>query len=98
MNSDLVEHLKGYDMGSLLKKSKYGAEYDGDCIREGELKPHYYNVHNIDFLRDSGLLRGFCLGNAIKYIDRAGKKDGETEEKDLRKAMEYLKIYLGDKR
>lgn len=31
---------------------------------------------------------GFCLGNAVKYISRAGKKGDEIE--DLRKAEWYL--------
>lgn len=31
---------------------------------------------------------GFCLGNAIKYISRAGKKNNTLE--DLRKARWYL--------
>lgn len=30
----------------------------------------------------------FCLGNAVKYISRAGKKNDEIE--DLKKAMWYL--------
>lgn len=34
----------------------------------------------------------FHLGNAIKYILRAGKKDNEIQ--DLRKAMWYLKRHL----
>lgn len=32
----------------------------------------------------------FCLGNAIKYIWRAGKKDGEDLLTDLAKARWYL--------
>ena len=32
----------------------------------------------------------FCLGNAVKYICRAGKKPGEDEVKDLEKAVDYL--------
>lgn len=31
---------------------------------------------------------GFCLGNTVKYISRAGKKGGRLE--DLRKAAWYL--------
>lgn len=30
----------------------------------------------------------FCLGNAIKYISRAGKKDSELD--DLKKAVWYI--------
>lgn len=36
----------------------------------------------------------FCLGNAIKYILRAGRKDKETKLQDIEKAMWYLKWYL----
>ena len=32
---------------------------------------------------------GFCLGNTIKYISRAGKKDDTVQE--LEKALWYLK-------
>ena len=33
---------------------------------------------------------GFCLGNCVKYVSRAGKKDPLTEIEDLRKAAWYL--------
>jgi hypothetical protein len=33
---------------------------------------------------------GFCLGNTVKYISRAGKKDPTKELEDLRKARWYL--------
>ena len=33
---------------------------------------------------------GFCLGNAVKYISRAGKKDPAKEIEDLEKAVWYL--------
>ena len=33
---------------------------------------------------------GFCLGNTIKYISRAGKKYPEKELEDLEKARWYL--------
>jgi len=32
----------------------------------------------------------FCLGNAVKYISRAGKKNKETEKEDLLKAKWYI--------
>ena len=32
----------------------------------------------------------FCLGNAIKYISRAGKKDKSKEIEDLEKAIWYI--------
>ena len=33
---------------------------------------------------------GFCLGNAVKYVSRAGKKDPKKEIEDLKKAAWYL--------
>jgi hypothetical protein len=33
---------------------------------------------------------GFCLGNTIKYISRAGKKKVGTYLEDLKKAQWYL--------
>lgn len=33
---------------------------------------------------------GFCLGNTVKYIARAGKKDPEATVEDLKKARWYL--------
>lgn len=33
---------------------------------------------------------GFCLGNAVKYISRAGKKNPAKECEDLEKARWYL--------
>ena len=37
---------------------------------------------------------GFCLGNAVKYISRAGKKDPAKEYEDIKKAIWYLQYYL----
>jgi hypothetical protein len=43
-----------------------------------------------DFIRDQGL--NYHLGNAIKYICRAGHKDSKVE--DLKKAIHYLENEL----
>jgi hypothetical protein len=37
---------------------------------------------------------GFCLGNTVKYIQRAGKKSVDTEIQDLEKARWYLDYYI----
>ncbi|WP_314315174.1 DUF3310 domain-containing protein [Negativicoccus succinicivorans] len=37
---------------------------------------------------------GYHLGNAVKYISRAGKKSKDTELEDLRKARWYIKRYI----
>jgi hypothetical protein len=33
---------------------------------------------------------GFCLGNTVKYISRAGKKNKDKVIEDLEKALWYL--------
>ncbi len=33
---------------------------------------------------------GFCLGNTVKYISRAGKKEADKTVQDLEKAKWYL--------
>jgi hypothetical protein len=37
---------------------------------------------------------GFALGNTVKYISRAGKKDPSKELEDLKKAMFYLQHHI----
>lgn len=56
--------------------------------------PDYYNrgaIETIEVIEDWQL--GFHLGNAIKYISRAGKKT-ENEIEDLKKAKWYLERYI----
>lgn len=51
---------------------------------------HYTDgkIEPIDYIEDKGL--DFHLGNAVKYISRAGKKDPATKVEDLKKAVWYL--------
>jgi hypothetical protein len=54
--------------------------------------PSHYNtgkIEVIEFLEDQQL--GFHLGNAVKYISRAGKKNPEKTIEDLEKAIWYLR-------
>lgn len=37
----------------------------------------------------------YHLGNAVKYIARAGRKDPAKTEEDLRKAVWYINRYIG---
>ena len=63
---------------------------------------HYTDgkIEVIDFIEDKKL--GYHLGNAVKYISRAGKKDPAKEIEDLQKAVWYInrkieKLMEGDK-
>ena len=37
---------------------------------------------------------GFALGNTVKYISRAGKKDKTKDLEDLKKALWYLTHHI----
>jgi hypothetical protein len=37
---------------------------------------------------------GFHLGNTVKYISRAGKKDPGKEVEDMKKALWYLQRHI----
>lgn len=37
---------------------------------------------------------GFSLGNAVKYISRAGKKNKEKEIEDLEKSIWYINHHI----
>lgn len=41
---------------------------------------------------------GFCLGNTVKYIARAGKKDVGAATQDLEKARWYLDREIASRR
>lgn len=55
---------------------------------------HYGGENNIyetiKVIEAWGLYESFNLGNCIKYISRAGKKEQSTKLQDLQKAQWYL--------
>ena len=58
-------------------------------------RPSHYadtKIEVIDYIEDKGF--GYHLGNAIKYISRAGKKDPSKTVEDLRKAEWYIERYI----
>lgn len=61
----------------------------------------YGKIECIDFIQDKQL--NFCLGNAIKYIVRAGHKhsdsltDKEKAIEDLKKAVKYLEFEIEER-
>lgn len=65
-------------------------------IKDNVNHPEHYasgRIEVIDVIEDyTGIisLLGFCRGNAIKYILRAGKKDKDKVIEDLEKAVWYL--------
>ena len=64
-----------------------------DNKKETVNHPDHYKGNNfevIDIIHDYGL--GFDLGNAVKYILRAGKKDDAVQ--DFKKAIWYIEHHI----
>ena len=57
--------------------------------------PAHYTFGSIEVIDAiEGLLLPYHLGNALKYIARAGRKDPAKTEEDLRKAIWYINRYI----
>ena len=61
-----------------------------DKINPTHYKDAGYFVQPIDVTQELP----FCLGNAVKYMARAGKKAGASELEDLKKALWYVERQL----
>ena len=67
-----------------------------EVIKDNVNHPEHYTsggTEVIDIIENyTGVISflGFCRGNAIKYILRAGKKNKDKEIEDLEKAVWYL--------
>lgn len=65
-------------------------------INDAVNRPSHYtdgNIECIDYIQDkltAEEFQGFCKGNAFKYISRAGKKNPDKYNEDLKKAVWYL--------
>ncbi len=97
VSDEIIE--KHYEMvfGPDPDEASYQLKDDISTIREEHerqtdpIKPEYYNDTKItpfDVIDDWGL--NFYLGNAVKYIKRAGKKAGNSRLQDLKKIREYI--------
>lgn len=62
------------------------------------IRSHYYRASTgheaIDVILDYGLT--FPSGNIVKYISRAGHKEGNSALGDLQKAIDYVDYEIGD--
>ena len=98
-------HRARVEMYNRLKLSpKPLTTFDEDLIQKiqierrkenGVVHPNHYNNHpsGIECIKIVQH-HNFNIGNAIKYLWRAGLKDGEDHTKDLRKVIEYVKFEL----
>lgn len=65
--------------------------HDTDKLVDAVNHPAHYTdgkIEVIDYIEDKKL--NFNLGNAVKYISRAGKKNKSKEVEDLQKAVFYI--------
>ncbi len=79
MEKELLEHLSNISKKEMVNNPVH---YGG--------KDNVYEA--IKVIDAWGL--GFSLGNTVKYISRAGKKDKGKELEDLKKAQWYLNHYI----
>jgi len=70
---------------------KFGGEQENDTVNH---PAHYTDgkIEVIEYIEDKGF--PYHLGNAIKYISRAGKKDPDKVVEDLEKAVWYIERYI----
>ena len=85
----------------LLTVSSHEIEPLPDPSKEKENDPvnhpnHYTDgeFEVIDYIESYGYNANFYLGNAVKYLSRAGKKSTDTKREDIDKAIWYLNRYL----
>lgn len=88
---------KAHDTDKLVIPNVLRSKFNLPPIKANDSvnSPSHYtdgNIEVIDYIEDKKL--GFCLGNAIKYISRAGKKDKDKEVEDCKKAIWYLKRHI----
>lgn len=67
----------------------YDSEREEKSMTKDYTPTHYKGTTQpIDLINAQNL--NFNLGNVVKYVCRAGKKQGESNLKDLEKAKDYI--------
>lgn len=101
--SDYVDITLGTTVIPYIEKTNYLGNYDSiksDLPSEKESKddiyhPNHYTsggIEPIQYIQSHNM--NYEKGNVIKYITRAGKKEGESEIKDLKKAQNYIQLLI----
>lgn len=73
------------------EKNVFNVEPPKRMFDDAVVHPNHYNTGKIetwDYILDHDL--DFLIGNAVKYLSRAGKKDPEKELQDLKKAVFFI--------
>lgn len=92
------------EMGRDIERNTKYCEYEAkgpapsagkNEVRDDVNHPSHYTdgkIEVIDYIEDKHL--PYHLGNVVKYISRAGKKDPVKTLEDLKKAQWYLNRYI----
>jgi hypothetical protein len=81
-----VEYRFNEDASLKELRAYIDATYSGPYVGKN-------NIQAFDMIKSCGHGLGFCIGNAIKYACRYGKKEGYNR-KDVMKALHYLMMAL----
>ena len=90
--TEIIARLNSRDECLTSKHTVDLSDTSGDPV----LHPEHYQGQGyevLDIIEDFEL--NFNLGNVLKYLLRAGRKNSELKEEDLEKALFYLKRELG---
>jgi hypothetical protein len=81
------EYESGLLTSSQLEEFQFLVKEDEDVVNH----PSHYTSHpsGVECIQITEHM-GFCIGNAIKYLWRAGLKDPDKREEDLKKALFYV--------
>jgi hypothetical protein len=96
------DYLKRVDSNPYVGVDPFaGAKPKAVTLPDTALRPSHYGGANSTYevfnvLEAWGLDKDFYLGNVLKYIARAGKKDTTKELEDLEKAEVYLKRRIAE--
>ena len=97
-DQDLRARIRSLDgLRQLAQRTSQVSLVEKEQLDESPIDhPSYYRKDTghevIDLIEEWNL--GFHLGNALKYLARAGLKDPSTARKDLEKAIWYIERYI----
>ena len=81
------------------RKFRHRKVIEDEKVTDTVISPPHYTaggIETIDYIAaklSPDEMRGYCLGNALKYLSRSGKKGDGVE--DVRKAIFYLQYMAG---
>lgn len=88
--ADALESATAVINDVFMEQAKYPSQED-DPVNH----PAHYTFGSIEVIDFIESLRfPYHIGNAVKYLSRAGRKDPEKTVEDLRKAVWYINRYI----